>query len=202
MNEGNTSPRGVVGAILLILFVLLPVGCSQGWISLPSGGGSVPSTSGKGGAAEKWEMGDWNWPWDPKDQTDVDAARRGVEAVVPNGMRKCDRNSARSNRGCAIAKNFARKAVPPGRQLNCLDTLWYNESGWDPFVANSSSGAYGITQALPPGKMASAGKDWRTNPITQVVWGLGYIKSRYGTPCAALAFWNRTDPRPHPNHWY
>jgi hypothetical protein len=33
--------------------------------------------------------------------------------------------------------------------------------------------------------MASAGSDWRTNPATQIRWGLGYIASSYGSPCAA-----------------
>jgi hypothetical protein len=52
---------------------------------------------------------------------------------------------------------------------------------------NKSSGAYGIPQALPGSKMASAGADWQTNPATQITWGLGYISARYGTPCAAYA---------------
>jgi hypothetical protein len=33
--------------------------------------------------------------------------------------------------------------------------------------------------------MASAGPDWQTDPTTQIKWGLGYIKSDYGTPCGA-----------------
>ncbi|MGN6612135.1 MAG: lytic transglycosylase domain-containing protein [Angustibacter sp.] len=70
-------------------------------------------------------------------------------------------------------------------QFGCLDSLWQKESGWNVHASNRSSGAYGIPQALPGGKMASAGSDWRTNPVTQIKWGLGYIKSTYGTPCAA-----------------
>ena len=61
------------------------------------------------------------------------------------------------------------------------------ESGWKHRASNPSSGAYGIPQALPGGKMASAGADWRTNPITQISWGLSYIKATYGTPCGAWA---------------
>ena len=49
------------------------------------------------------------------------------------------------------------------------------------------SGAYGIPQALPGSKMATAGADWQTNPATQITWGLGYISARYGTPCGAWA---------------
>jgi hypothetical protein len=73
-------------------------------------------------------------------------------------------------------------------QFSCLDALWTSESGWNPFALNSSSGAYGIPQALPASKMASAGPDWQTNPATQIRWGLGYIAASYGTPCGALDF--------------
>jgi hypothetical protein len=63
--------------------------------------------------------------------------------------------------------------------------LWNKESGWRVNAYNSGSGAYGIPQALPGSKMASAGADWQTNAATQIKWGLGYIKGRYGTPCGA-----------------
>ncbi|HEY5360174.1 MAG TPA: transglycosylase SLT domain-containing protein [Streptosporangiaceae bacterium] len=69
-------------------------------------------------------------------------------------------------------------------QFSCLDQLWNRESGWNP-TASNPSGAYGIPQALPGSKMASAGADWATNPATQIKWGLGYIKSLYGSPCGA-----------------
>lgn len=70
-------------------------------------------------------------------------------------------------------------------QFSCLDALWQRESGWNHLAANPSSGAYGIPQALPGSKMASAGADWQTNPATQIAWGLGYIAGRYGSPCGA-----------------
>ncbi len=66
-----------------------------------------------------------------------------------------------------------------------LVSLWNVESGWNVTASNPSSGAYGIPQALPGSKMASAGADWQTNGATQIRWGLGYIKSVYGSPCAA-----------------
>jgi resuscitation-promoting factor RpfB len=69
-------------------------------------------------------------------------------------------------------------------QWSCLDALWERESGWI-YDAENASGAYGIPQALPGSKMASAGPDWETDPTTQINWGLGYIQSTYGTPCAA-----------------
>jgi hypothetical protein len=70
-------------------------------------------------------------------------------------------------------------------QFGCLDSLWERESGWNPYAANPYSGAYGIPQALPGAKMASAGADWATDAATQIRWGLGYIKATYGSPCAA-----------------
>lgn len=75
-------------------------------------------------------------------------------------------------------------------QMGPLIALWNRESGWNPTIANSSSGAYGIPQALPASKMASAGADWRTNPATQINWGLSYIAGRYHTPAGAWAHEN------------
>jgi hypothetical protein len=75
-------------------------------------------------------------------------------------------------------------------QRTCLDLLWSYESAhsWSPTIANPTSGAYGIPQALPGGKMAAAGGDWQTNPATQIRWGLGYITATYGSPCGAWQF--------------
>jgi hypothetical protein len=71
-------------------------------------------------------------------------------------------------------------------QFSCLVSLWNRESHWSVTAANPD-GAYGIAQALPGSKMASAGPDWQTNATTQITWGLGYIKARYQTPCGAWA---------------
>jgi len=71
------------------------------------------------------------------------------------------------------------------RQWTPLQKLWNRESGWNKYAENPSSGAYGIPQAVPGSKMASAGNHWRTNATTQIRWGLGYIKSRYGRPRVA-----------------
>jgi hypothetical protein len=71
-------------------------------------------------------------------------------------------------------------------QFSCLDPLWAHESGWSVTAYNAGSGAYGIPQALPGSRMASAGPDWQTNAATQIRWGLEYIKSTYGSPCAAF----------------
>lgn len=80
-------------------------------------------------------------------------------------------------------------------QFAALNELWQHESGWSYTAENPSSGAYGIPQSLPGNKMATEGADWRTNPETQIRWGLKYIKGRYGSPIAALNFWNA-------NNWY
>jgi hypothetical protein len=76
-----------------------------------------------------------------------------------------------------------------------LLTMWNHESGWNEHAENPGSGAYGIPQALPGSKMASAGSDWRTNAMTQIAWGLAYVGSRYGDPCRAWGFWQA-------HHWY
>ena len=76
-------------------------------------------------------------------------------------------------------------AAGQGGQFSCLDSLWSRESGWNVSASNPSSGAYGIPQALPGSKMASAGPDWQSNAATQIKWGLSYIDSTYGSPCGA-----------------
>jgi hypothetical protein len=81
------------------------------------------------------------------------------------------------------------------KQYSCLVKLWERESNWRWNALNKSSGAYGIPQSLPGNKMASAGPDWRTNPATQIKWGLGYIDNRYQSPCGALAHSNE-------RNWY
>lgn len=80
-------------------------------------------------------------------------------------------------------------------QRMCVIKLWDKESNWRWWADNPSSSAYGIPQALPGRKMASAGADWKTNPVTQIRWGLKYIKDRHGSPCGA---WSHSKQR----GWY
>ncbi len=80
-------------------------------------------------------------------------------------------------------------------EFGALVKLWNRESGWNPNTRNSSSGAYGIPQALPASKMASAGSDYMTNYKTQIRWGLSYISSRYGSPSSAWSYFQS-------NGWY
>jgi hypothetical protein len=92
------------------------------------------------------------------------------------------------NTAQSIAYNMmASFGFDPKTYFGCLLDLWNRESGWR-YDAENASGAYGIPQALPGSKMASAGPDWETNPATQIKWGLTYIKGLYGNPCSAWAF--------------
>jgi hypothetical protein len=93
----------------------------------------------------------------------------------------CDEFSGNRATGCALML----KAGFAIDQFGCLNKLWNKESHWNHKASNSGSGAYGIPQALPGSKMSSEGSDWRTNPATQIKWGLGYIEGRYGSPCKA-----------------
>jgi hypothetical protein len=93
----------------------------------------------------------------------------------------------------------AEEAKQVGKKMNAakgwsdcwssLETMWDHESSWDSRATNPAGGAYGIPQALPGSKMASAGSDWQVNAMTQITWGLGYIATRYGDPCKAWTFW-------------
>ncbi|MFE9447950.1 transglycosylase SLT domain-containing protein [Streptomyces sp. NPDC006739] len=93
------------------------------------------------------------------------------------------------------AQAIAHKMIPDAKQYSAFDKIVSRESGWNISATNSSSGAYGLVQALPASKMASAGSDWKTNPATQIKWGLNYMNSRYGSPAAAWNFWQA-------NGWY
>ena len=78
-------------------------------------------------------------------------------------------------------------------QFTCLNRLWTKESHWNYRARNKKSGAHGIPQALPAIRMESISSDWRTNPVTQIRWGLRYIEARYMSPCAALAKFKRSN---------
>ncbi|MBY8884063.1 lytic transglycosylase domain-containing protein [Streptomyces sp. PTM05] len=90
---------------------------------------------------------------------------------------------------------MAQQIIGNEQQYECFSWIVTHESGWNYQATNASSGAYGLVQALPGSKMASAGADWRTNPATQIKWGLGYMNDRYHSPCGAQQFWEA-------NGWY
>jgi hypothetical protein len=79
------------------------------------------------------------------------------------------------------------------KEYKCLNRLWTKESHWNYKARNKISGAHGIPQALPASKMNVISTDWRTNPVTQIRWGLRYISIRYETPCKALAKHKRSN---------
>lgn len=122
------------------------------------------------------------------------AVKRAARDRDPSRARKANKAPAPRD-----PRTVARALLPRfgfgADEFPCLDALYVSESGWDVHADNPSSSAYGIPQALPGEKMASAGADWEDNAATQIEWGLGYIKTRYGTPCAAWSF-------KQGNNWY
>ncbi|MFI1991177.1 lytic transglycosylase domain-containing protein [Actinoplanes sp. NPDC020271] len=115
------------------------------------------------------------------------AAASGAEVPYTGDIpSSCNEYSGTRGVGCALMLDAGFKID----QFPCLDKLWKRESGWNYKATNSSSGAYGIPQALPGSKMASIASDWKTNPATQIKWGLNYIEGRYSTPCGA---WNHSE---------
>ncbi|MBT9256865.1 hypothetical protein KMZ32_12975 [Phycicoccus sp. MAQZ13P-2] len=119
------------------------------------------------------------------------AAQGGASTPVVGGGGGSPASAQRTARSLLGAHGWG------GDQFGCLVDLWNGESGWSWSATNPSSGAYGIPQALPSWKMASAGSDWLTNPTTQVRWGMEYIQRAYGSPCAAWGAWQARSP-----HWY
>ncbi|MFE2040424.1 transglycosylase SLT domain-containing protein [Streptomyces sp. NPDC059477] len=95
----------------------------------------------------------------------------------------------------ASAQAIAKQMIPNAAHYNAFSNIVSKESGWNVTATNPSSGAYGLVQALPASKMASAGADWKTNPATQIQWGLNYMDARYGSPVGAWDFWQA-------NGWY
>ncbi|WP_445400747.1 transglycosylase SLT domain-containing protein [Streptomyces sp. LE64] len=93
------------------------------------------------------------------------------------------------------AKAIAKKLLPNDAQYTAFEKIVTRESNWDVTAQNSSSGAYGLVQALPGSKMSTHGTDWRTNAETQIKWGIDYMEDRYGSPVGAWDFWKS-------NGWY
>jgi hypothetical protein len=123
------------------------------------------------------------------------AAAAARQAAQPNAARPPSSGSSSSATAPATqsapsgsAQQIAQQMLDTagqGGQFTCLDSLWSHESGWNVYASNPGTGAYGIPQALPGGKMASAGADWQTDAATQIRWGLSYIDTLYGSPCGA-----------------
>ncbi|WP_407913607.1 transglycosylase SLT domain-containing protein [Kitasatospora sp. NE20-6] len=126
------------------------------------------------------------------------AAKAAEEAKRKADQEAANRAAARTALAAIPAGSvqaLAAQIVGDASQFSCFSEIVKRESGWNYTATNASSGAYGLVQALPGSKMASAGADWRTNPATQIKWGLNYMNSRYGSPCGAWSFWQS-------HHWY
>ncbi|MER5767702.1 aggregation-promoting factor C-terminal-like domain-containing protein [Streptomyces sp. NPDC001985] len=135
------------------------------------------------------------------------AAKEKAEREKKEKEERASRAAARDTVGTASAsapakgsytvaevQAIARGIIPAG-QFQCFSNIVQRESTWNYKAENPSSGAYGLVQALPATKMATAGADWRTNPATQIKWGLNYMNERYDSPCGAWSFWQA-------NRWY
>ncbi|WP_406066751.1 lytic transglycosylase domain-containing protein [Streptomyces sp. NBC_01077] len=118
-----------------------------------------------------------------KERKEAEAERASRSAI-----RDASSFSAQGSYSVAEVKAIARQMVPAS-QFQCFSNIVDHESTWNYKAVNQGSGAYGLVQALPGNKMASAGADWQTNPATQIKWGLNYMDSRYGSPCGAWSFW-------------
>lgn len=125
-----------------------------------------------------------------KTKKTVTKTKTSTKSSSPKRKKKTSRSYDRTSaspvgRNQRIGYELASARGWDGEQWVCLKKLWIKESGWSTRSSNSSGTAWGIPQALPGSKMASEGSDWRTNPATQIRWGLKYIKGRYGSPCSA-----------------
>ncbi|MEU9358277.1 lytic transglycosylase domain-containing protein [Streptomyces sp. NPDC048301] len=130
-----------------------------------------------------------------KEKAERDAKKREAElAASRSSVRDASSFSAQGSYSVAEVQAMARQMMPAD-QFQCFSNIVTRESGWNYKAQNASSGAYGLVQALPGSKMASAGADWQTNPATQIKWGLSYMDNRYDSPCGAWSFWQA-------NHWY
>ncbi len=118
------------------------------------------------------------------DTTTSTSSTSSATAVTPSNTLAAVAAAPDPGSAQAIAQQMVSARGWGSDQYNCLVSLWNKESGWR-VNAYNPSGAYGIPQALPGSKMATAGADWQTNPATQITWGLNYISGVYGTPCAA-----------------
>ncbi|MHC0434288.1 aggregation-promoting factor C-terminal-like domain-containing protein [Streptomyces sp. O3] len=135
-------------------------------------------------------------------------AKERAEREAKAAKERASRSEVRSNSAVSSGNDFAQQSsytvaqvqamarqIVPADQFQCFSNIVDHESSWNYKATNPSSGAYGLMQALPGSKMSSTGADWRTNPATQLKWGLSYMNGRYGSPCGAWSFWQA-------NNWY
>ncbi|AXI79233.1 aggregation-promoting factor C-terminal-like domain-containing protein [Peterkaempfera bronchialis] len=198
-NEGKTTQTvDVAGATLL---ADIPSGAQAQTISDNIGRQADAQASAADAAAKKAAEEAARKKAAEVAKAKAEAERKAKEAEAKRKAEEASRAAARSALAAPMVsvspgsvQALARSIVGDG-QFQCFSAIVERESGWDYTATNASSGAYGLVQALPGSKMASAGADWRTNPATQIKWGLNYMNSRYGSPCGAWSFWQS-------HHWY
>ena len=184
MNEIFRSTKLVLGAAFFIVFIgSVDTTYAQGnfdqFVSVPN---NLPALTV---APENPAQADNGITLDVSGVASVDA---NAIALVSMAARQVE--MAKKPKGAkAVAKQIIDEKYPKWdnkKQIDCLNRLWNGESHWNYLAHNYRSGAHGIPQALPAIKMEIISTDWRTNPVTQIKWGLSYIKARYKTPCNAL----------------
>lgn len=123
------------------------------------------------------------------------AAKAAAQGGAPGGL------GGPTSAGAAAAQAYARGRLGAygwgAAQFPPLQSLWNGESGWNRLARNPGSGAYGIPQALPGSKMGAEANPPTSSAAAQINWGLGYIRSVYGTPANAFGTWSGRSP-----HWY
>jgi hypothetical protein len=199
------NPRVVIGAAFFITFIAAvdTTYAQAAFTQMVTVPDNFPAlTISPGSPGSPGTPGDTQNPGSPAAQNGITLDANGVSSVdaktialVSLEARQVD--LARTPDGAKlVAKNLIADSYDwNSTQVSCLTQLWDGESHWNFKAHNYRSGAHGIAQALPATKMEIISTDWRTNPLTQIKWGLTYIKARYGTPCKALL-------KKHRSHYY
>lgn len=147
-------------------------------------GAAIAGGSGQGRLSSAMGLGGEYDPSDPIKVNDAKTSKSKKPKKAGGDLPKLPPGKG-AKRNIALGKRMAGAKGWDGGEWDALYRLWMKESGWNELAMNKSSGAYGIPQSLPGKKMASAGRDWKTNAATQIKWGLGYIEGRYKDPLNA-----------------
>lgn len=149
--------------------------------------GAAEESDALAGRAQEAERPDRSAP--RRDRTKVQALKAGPGEAVTGTDDLADADPKQVARQMMAEFGFASS------EFGCLDQLWISESDWETDADNPTSSAYGIPQALTGGTHDDLPGDYMTNPVSQIRWGLGYIRDSYGTPCSAWSF-------KQANNWY
>ncbi|MBG0830981.1 lytic transglycosylase domain-containing protein [Planomonospora sp. ID67723] len=194
MNGNRALRTTVVTALTACTVATSTAACQAEAISMPVGEEPAETVHRGERSAQAAHPGEWSAQAAHRSGQSTGTVHRGVWSTEAEPQ---DRPRARTAKGRnkAIAFRLVSRRAWSDDQFRCLDRLWTRESNWNHRAHNRYTGAYGIPQALPGSKMSGSGGDWRSNPATQINWGLRYIKGRYGSPCGA---WGHFQAR----NWY